>query len=309
MATLRNVNLNMLPVLHRLLLHKNITRAGRDLNMSQSAVSDALAKLRLTFKDELLVRKGRGMELTGFAQSLVPQLQQAINNIESLFSVQEFDPIDLTRKFVVACTDLSVVAVGPLLVATMSKLAPKSSVQFLSLCDSTMGDSLSGSIDVVIAPQEVVPAGFIHADLYQDRFVCIMRKDHPLATTRLTLDNYLSTPHASFRPDRLSETTMEAQFLRIAGRSQFEVVRVAQFSLLPYFVTTTDCIALITEGLARRLQAEHGFIIKDLPFTSESFTMSLWWPEMSHHNIEHRWFRQTLLSLTLETTKPNCVAS
>ncbi|MCH9671892.1 MAG: LysR family transcriptional regulator [Gammaproteobacteria bacterium] len=303
MQTLRNVNLNLLPVLHALVHHRNVTRAGEALNMSQSAVSDALAQLRHVFADELLIRSGRQMQLTDLAQSLIPQIDAAVGSIQTLLDTPDLDPALLNREFVVATADSVTMTIGPPLTAELMGVAPQVSAQFVSIDSGSLQQGKTGEVDLLIGPTEVLGsqlADYHHATLYDDNFVCIMRKGHPLAKGKLSPRDYWSMPHVTYRPDSLLQATLEARLMHREGRSAVDVAKVPQFSLLPFFVEATDCLAMVSRRVAERMQNDTSIVIRPLPpIYGSPVPISMFWNDIKHNDPAHRWFRDQLASLPI----------
>ena len=301
MHNLRSVNLNLLPVLHALVQHRSVTRAGETLNMSQSAVSDALANLRHVFDDPLLIKSGRQMLLTDLAIELIPEVEEAVSSIQKLLDTPNLEPGQLSRRFVIATADSVVMTIGPVLVEELMRLAPAVSVQFVSVGSESVQQSKAGEIDLLIGPTEVMSrmVNYRSEHLYDDEFVCIMRKGHPLARGTLDARDYWSATHASYRPDYLMEATLENRLMQREGESEFDVVRVPQFSLLPFFVERTDCLAMVSRRVAEPMSANANIVIRDLPFQEETIPMSMFWNDIKHNDPAHRWFRSLLTGLDL----------
>ncbi len=301
MPTLRNVNLNLLPVLHALVHHRSVTRAGETLNMSQSAVSDALAHLRHVFGDPLLVRSGRQMLLTDLARELIPQIEEAVTSIQKLLDTPDLDPTTISRRFVIATADSVVMSIGPGLLSRLTARAPSVSIQFVGLGSETCAQGNAGELDLLIGPTEVLKntVNFRSAWLYDDDFVCIMRESHPLSKRKLTSKAYWSATHASYRPDNIMQGTLEARLMHREGESEFDVVHLPQFTLLPFFVESTDCLAMVSRRVAERMQQHTKIVIRELPFQQEPIPMSMFWNDIKHNDPAHRWFRSQLTELEI----------
>ncbi len=301
MATPRNTNLNLLPVLHALLHHQSVTRAGEELHMSQSAVSDALANLRRVFGDQLLVKSGRKMVLTDYAKSLLPQIDETINNVQQLLGQSGFEPSEVNRRFVVVSADSVIMTIGPKIAAALESHAPKASIQFENLDPVSPGRMSSGVIDVTMIPQEVAPRfGRLHEqELYREEFVCIMRKGHPLARGTLSKKSYLNAVHARFWPGGEAAATHESRILEKEHATQVDAVRLPQFSLLPYFVETTDRLAMVPRRVAERMKQHSNIHIARLPFRNET-VISMYWNNIKHNDPVHRWFRSLIADLTID---------
>lgn len=299
MRTLRDINLNLLPVLHALVHHRNVTRAGEALNMSQSAVSDALAQLRHEFDDPLLVRSGREMLLTDMARSLIPQIDETLAHVQRLLGGPAFDPAELDRNFVIATADSAVMTLGPPLAARLEEEAPKASVHFIDPRGEMQGELARGVIDLIVAPEHIGErlGDVRQAILYEDEFVCILRKGHPLGRKRLTKEAYWAATHVTFRP---GEGTFESQLVRKEGGEQFDRICVSQFALLPAFVERSDAIALLPRRVAERMAGATDIQIAKPPLASERVPLCMFWNEIKHNDPAHRWLRELLIDLRVD---------
>ena len=300
METLRNINLNLLPILHALLHQESVTEAGKVLNMSQSAVSDALANLRHVFNDEILVKSGRSMVLTDLARSLIPHVDEAIDGVHRLLSAPAFDPAVISTRFVVSAVDYIVMMIGPPVTAALREVAPSASLQFVNPSSSSVRQFAAGEIDLVIMPSDYVPAGTHRQVIYEEEFVCIMRKGHPLGRKTMTREEYWAASHASFRTDTAFNTTFEDFLLRREHASQFTAVRIPQFSLLPFFVQSTDLVAMVPRRVARLAQDTADIEIRELPFEGKQIPISMAWSELKHNEPSQRWFRNLLADVSIE---------
>ena len=299
MQTLRNINLNLMPILLALLHHRSVTRAAEALNMSQSAVSEALGNLRHVFKDELLVRSGRQMLLTDLARALTPQVEEAVASFQKLLDTPDFDPGTLTRQFVIATADSVMMTIGPALTARLMQDAPQASLQFIGLSGPAIEHVRSGDVDLVVGPVEIISktVDAHSAPLYDDEFACIMRRNHPLSRGKLTESDYWQAPHASYRPDYALATTLEELVQRQHGKEAVDVVRVPDFTLLPYFVETTDCLAMVSRQVAERLRQGTKIVVRELPFEMEPVPLGMFWTNIKHNDPTHRWFRELLAEI------------
>ena len=122
---LRDVDANLLLSLHALLEEKNLTHAGERMTMSQPAMSGALARLRKHFDDELLVRVGRGFELSPLAEQLKTSVAEAVEAAEALLGNQRaFDPSSSTRRFAVSMSEYAMTILSEPLIRHLREQAP-----------------------------------------------------------------------------------------------------------------------------------------------------------------------------------------
>ncbi len=296
--SLRGVNLNLLPILGGLLTHRSVTITAEQLHMSQSAVSDALARLRTQFRDELLVRSGRQMVLTPLAHELAAPVGEVLSRVEALVDVPEFDPMLLEREFIIATADPVVMTIGGSLFRRLQTDAPNVSVRFVELSGADHERLGSLQLDLVIVPRGFISQRrFQEAPLYEEPFVCICRRDHPDVPGRITRAVYSKLPHVSYRVDAGAEAGMDTQLM---GMAQNDVVMVPSFSLLPLLVEQTDAIALVQKRVAERFKASAAIEIHPTPVPTPPLEVCMYWSAGHEQDRAHQWLRNCLSSLEID---------
>lgn len=196
---MKNLDLNLLPPLQVLLELKNISRAAERLQLSQPATSAAMARLRRHFDDELLVRNGRTYNLTPFAQSLVPLVDEALLHIQRATRVRSgFDPGTSEREFIIAASDYAAaLIVGPLR-GILRDEAPGVSVDFMPTSKSGIQGQLAdfSKIDLLVGPMGYHMQG-ASRQLFRDSFVVVAdAASSLLQQPRLSLEDLVTVPHA-----------------------------------------------------------------------------------------------------------------
>ena len=185
---LEGVDLNLLPPLAALLEERHVTRAAQRSGLSQPAMSRALARLRQVLDDQLLVRHGTGYLLTPRAERIQRQLAGLIPRLETLFAAEVFDPATAEENYRIATTDYPLLLFFPQAAREIINLSPHSTLRVEPYRDEVFDDMQHGTLDLTFygaAP----PAAFRHEVLFEDRCVCVMAANHPLAKRkRLTLD-------------------------------------------------------------------------------------------------------------------------
>ena len=308
---LGGIDLNLLIVLQALLEEGNVTRAGIRLGMPQPAVSNALARLRRHYRDELLVRAGTGYELTPLARSLLPSVQgstQCAGRTLSPFPGRGGQPPAGGRVFTISLSDYAMAVFGEPLLRRVHDLAPDASIRMrLATRDMTEGDRGLLGYDLLIAPPR--PAPYEQPEVVvRDRIVYVADPGNPrLRDGRLTADDLAALPHAAVRlPDPAADTAAAA-LLRRGIRPDVAVI-TAGWLPLPFLITGTDMIAAIPERLALRLSAAAGVVIVEPPFGMVEFVESAWWHPLHATDLGLTWLRglvaEVAASLTLVPALP-----
>jgi DNA-binding transcriptional LysR family regulator len=191
------MDLNLLRVLDMVLQEGSATGAARRLHVTQSAVSNALARLRAMFGDPLVTRSGKGLAPTPMGLRLKPVLAHALAQVEDVLTSQLlFDPRTTTRRFTLACTDAHHFHDVPQLAAAMARRLPHATLHIVS--PDTM-ESLehpaSGTLDGVLCPRQGVPPGQPFTTLYDEGFAFVVRRDHPVVGRTLGVKQFNAARH------------------------------------------------------------------------------------------------------------------
>jgi DNA-binding transcriptional LysR family regulator len=292
---MKNVDLNLLPQLQVLLELRNVSRAAERLQLSQPATSAALARLRRHFDDELLVRVGRGYELTPFAQSLVPLVDEAVQHIQRATRIRSgFDPAASSRTFVIAASDYAAtLMVGPLR-QILREEAPAVSVDFIPTGNLRGELTEYSKVDLLVAPAGYGMPGSTR-QLFRDSFVAVVDAENPvLQCGSLTLQELAGLPHAVgyFGEDVL--TPADKLFARRGLQRKVAAV-VSGFLSLPLLVEGTDLAAMVPRMLAARAQRSGGIAVLEFPVDHEaSLVESLFWHPSQTEDPANLWLRSVV---------------
>ncbi|HEY7015272.1 MAG TPA: LysR family transcriptional regulator [Streptosporangiaceae bacterium] len=262
MSGLRGTDLNLLVALGALLEERNLTRAGERINMSQPAMSAALARLRKHFDDELMVRVGRGYELTPLAARTLPLAQQALRQAEAALEVPpDFSPATSTRQLSISISDYAMTVMLAPLLELLRRRAPFIGVEVDPLPrDSDNTESYLQRRDLLIGGLGLGIPGRRQV-VFRDRFVCIADRHNPrVARGSLTLDEVAGMRHAATNFGRGTVTPPERALLR-HGIKPDNAVIVPGLLPIPFAVAGTRLIAFVPERLARRCAGPLGLVI------------------------------------------------
>jgi len=300
--TLGGTDLNLLLPLKVLLEEGNVTRAGQRLQLSQPAMSAALARLRRRFDDELLVRAGRDYELTPFARDLLPEVQHAVRLMERALHLEdEFAPDTSQRSFRMAMSDYAIAVVHEPLLRILRATAPGVRLTIENLGpDSRSSDRVLLDYDALIAP---LGFGFPGESrpLWRDRMVLMAdRRNTRLIEGTLDLDDLAALPHAvpSFGPGVLTPADRAFGELGIERRI---ALRVTGFLPLPFVIRGTDMVAMVPERLARiHVRADGPVVLVEPPFDEVVLAEGYWFAADRLSDPAHRWFFERLDELATE---------
>jgi DNA-binding transcriptional LysR family regulator len=292
---LGGVDLNLLIILQALLEESNVTRAGLRVGMPQPAMSNALARLRRHYKDELLVRTGNGYALTPLARSLLPEVRESTRSIGSAFSPDSLrhPPAD-GREFSICMSDYSITMLGRLLLRRVHDLAPEVCVELLPVAAGLPGGDRSAlQYDLLIASRGFL-AGGEPEEICRDRFVYVADPANPrLRDGGLTLADLAALPHAAATFPHPEANAVETALYR-HGITPDVVITTAGWLALPFLVAGTDLVAAMPERLARQLSAAGGITVIEPPFGSIELTECAWWHPTHTTDPALTWLRSVV---------------
>ncbi len=291
------VDLNLLVALDALLIERSVTRAAQRIGLTQSAMSHALARLRSVLGDELLVRGPSGMVPTARGEALALPIRKALEEVARALAPAAFDPKTARGKVVVGTSDYVELVLLPSVVAHLAREAPGIDLRVVTLADDILPDLASGAMDLVIAPPDTYAdrAGVLSRRLFDDRFVCIVRREHPLAKKKLTLARFIEARHALISP-RGKEGGFVDDALARRGLSRRVAVAVPHFLIAPHLVASSDLVLTVAQRVASVIAEPLGLTILAPPseLALAGFTMALLWHERSQADPMLKWFREVL---------------
>jgi DNA-binding transcriptional LysR family regulator len=283
-------DLNLLFTLDVLLAEGSVARAARRLRLSPSAMSRALARLRETTGDPLLVRAGRGLVPSPRAVELRERVRQIVHDAEAaLRPAKTLDLSKLARTFTLRTSDGFVETFGPALMARVHGEAPGVRLRFVAKLDKDSTPLREGTVDLEtgVVSKAMGPEVRVQA-LFRDRFVGAVRAGHPLARGKVTAARYAKARHVALsRADRDKGLMDEA--LAALNLQREVVAMVGGFSAMLALARATDLVASVPERHTAGLR--EGLVSFALPMPTPQITVSLMWHPRMDGDPAHRWLR------------------
>lgn len=294
---LRQIDLNLLVALDALLTERNVTRAGERLCLSQSAMSSTLARLRHTFDDELLVRVGRQLELTAYAEEIAVPVRQCLQQLEDLLNAKRvFEPQAAKRIFRIAATDYAVLLMLAPLVNRLRALAPDISVQFVKLDSAARARLVDGEVDFCVMPEGVEP-NLPSQELFHDPWVCILWDQHESIGTELTLEEFMAQPHMAFDFGEEGHASIADEHVLRQGYRRNIVATTASMTNAPFLLHGTSMLSMVPRRLAERLRAAAGIRLLAIPLEVPPLAERLVWNPRFTQSQPHIWMREQIGSI------------
>jgi DNA-binding transcriptional LysR family regulator len=298
-ADLGKIDLNLLVVLHMLLQTRSVTKAAERLGMSQPAVSRSLAKLRLLLNDRLMVKDAQGMSPTRRAEAMSEPLARLLGGIEDFLLEPKFDPSASDRVFRIATTDYGALAVLPSFAPRLARDAPKAGIEIVPVSQDVFRLLTDGQVDVLFYSDNPVSGSFRMRELFQERFVSLVRSGHPLleatrrGETEVSLEAFAACSHVLVTIFGGPTGPVDAELARHGLKRRIAV-------WVPYFATgaaiaaSSDLIVTMPSRVAKRLARPFGLVeLKTVPLI-EPWGYRMLWHERTHGDLGTAWFRRLI---------------
>ena len=291
-----DLDLNLLRVFEAVLHEGTVTAAAARLELTQPAVSNALARLRGLLGDPLFVRTASGMEPTPFSRGIAEPVRQALALLDSaLAHGPGFDPASATRTFRFYMSDVGQVEFLPPLVERVQRVAPGVRLEAAAVDLEDIADALGrGAIDVAVGFLPGLGAPIARQELFRDPYLCLMRAAHPV--DRLTRKRFLEASHALVTYRAGGHRVIE-EALERAGAGPRIALRVPHFTVAPMVLERTDLILTLPARVARVYEQFGRFKALPPPIPIPPAEVAVYWHERFSADPGNGWLRQQFVEL------------
>lgn len=297
MTRISDFDVGLLLTLDALLRDLNVTHAAARLNITQSALSARLTRLRQLLNDPLFTpaASGRGMVPTPHATALVPELAGLLEHFNDFMNVaHRFDPVTSKRVFRIAATDNPAAILAPDLIPHLQALAPLAKVAFTLPDKARIAQHLEqGDIDIFIGTTEDVADGLMSRTLFDDDFVTAQRRGHPRGTGAVTLDEFCALDHLLISTAGGHFNGMIDAALAEIGRERRVTVSIQSYALAPLVLAGTDCICTLPRRFLERFDRTLELFAPPLPL--DRLGMQLFWHPRMRSDAAHMWLRKQVM--------------
>ncbi len=290
---LKETDLNLFIAFDVIYTEKNLTKAGQVLGITQPAVSNALSRLRELFGDDLFIRTSKGMIPTPVANQIIKDVRSALSLIQNTISeTEKFDPSIAEMTFKISIGDSSEYRLLPLLIKELAEIAPKIKVEtYLTPRKDAPRELASGIIDFSIDPPVHSDPHLRHEKSYEEDYVMIVRKDHPILNLKeITIEDYLKLSHIHISNRKTGLGHVDMALYRL-GLSRDISLRAQHFLVAPYIVEQSDLAITTTKGFA----VDRDLAWRELPFEIEPLILHLYWHEAKDSDPSTKWMKDLML--------------
>lgn len=288
-----DLDINLLLALDALLQEQNVTHAAARLNITQSALSGRLTRLRRIFNDPLFVpsSSGRGMTPTSHMLALKPELQRLLQQLTQFVqSAHVFDPATSERTFRIAAMDNPAAILAPALLPLIQSQAPAVRIAFVLPDKSQVHEQLErGEVDLFIGTAQDATPNLIGRLLFDEEFLTAQRIGHPRGTGPLSLDTFCELDHLLISTSGGMFNGMIDEALADLGRQRRVTVSVQSYALAPLILNSTDCICTLPRRFLQRFTSSLELFTP--PLALNTFSMKLFWHSTVNADPAHRWLQ------------------
>ncbi|KLV01832.1 LysR family transcriptional regulator [Photobacterium aphoticum] len=295
----RKLDLNLLRVFVAAYQTQSVTQAAEQLDLTQSAVSNALSRLKQYVGSELFTRTGRGITPTRFAQELYQQIQSPLLDIESLMNgMTAFDPATSQKRFVVYCHEAMIHALRQSLDRALAALSVEVVLMEPPSSNEQLYDDLMlEKVDLIIDVDAPTSRVFASKVLTEDQLCCVVSETHPrLREANLSTAQYLDEQHVLFKMRRHQLPFIDW----LVGESlPARLVYSQHASLIGMLaaVSYSDAIAAVPVSFAQQYQTMFQLRILPFPYDSGSFQSHMVWQAKFNKSQPHVWLRDCIEAL------------
>ncbi|RUU14287.1 LysR family transcriptional regulator [Mesorhizobium sp. USDA-HM6] len=292
----KGLDLNLLVALNALLTARNLTAAARSINLSQPAMSAAIARLRAYFGDDLFIMKGRELVLTPRAEGLAVPVREVLLQVQlSIIHWDEFNPAQSDRRFRIVLSDFMILVFLQKIVDRIAREAPGVSFELLAVADDPPELLRRGDIDFLIMPELFMLSAHPKAALFDDKLVCVGCCTNKEPSRQLTFERYMEMGHVAVTFGLTRVPAIDEWLLRGQGFNRRIEVVVQAFSMIPPVLSGTDRIAIMPLRLVEHFAKTIPLRIFDLWLPVSTFTEAVQWPALHNSDPASIWMRKIML--------------
>jgi DNA-binding transcriptional LysR family regulator len=295
---LRDLDLNLLVLFNELLNTGRVQSTADRLGLTQSAVSNGLARLRSTLGDELFVRTPKGMQPTPFAQELAEPVSYALGAIHAALNhAKTFAPAKSRQTFTLAMTDIGEMHFLSGLMTHLAQAAPGVAISTLRNNAVDLAREMeAGNVDLALGHLPHLQSGFFQRRLFGQSYVCLFRRGHALDKPEISLADFVAADHVGIVAAGTGHGMVDEMFAKL-GIARNIRLRVPHFVAVGHILASTGMIATVPEVLARRLSEPFGLTWRAHPVKLPEISVGMFWHAKLHRDAANRWLRETIAAL------------
>ena len=294
-------NLKYLVALQALLETNSVTKAAKQLNITQAAMSNILKQLRLQLDDDILVRDGQRMIPTRKALTLIEPVNDVLRDVEHIFFPRSFDPATATRTYKIATIGYVETVLFPPLLNKIEKIAPNIKFDVFHVTEiSSDNIELIKHMDLTICIKTEDLRGFSSEYLFSDQPLVAMSKDNPLTKKRLTVDLLMKSPHIAFKISNTIMQPFERKIQKLGIQERNRVVTTPHPLSALSIIMHTNHLCVVGGKLLEALfqdKLHYTDLPKEVHPEKLKFDVYQLWHKKFETDLAHAWLRQQVLDV------------
>lgn len=291
---IETLDIRLLRAFDALMLERSVTRAAARVGMTQQGLSGQLARMRTLFDDQLFVRTVAGVSPTPRAEDLYPQVRSALDNLRALLATPVFDPGSFDGVISLATSDYATALLLPRLLLRLRSEAPLLRLAVRPVNSATLEFEMRDrKIDLALTVPQFTPPGLHSRCLFRERYVGVVRPDHPLATGTIDVERFCAFPHLLVAPDKGDFHGPTDVALAKIGRRRDIALVVPSFSVVAAILDGTDLVAVLPSRLLG--QTRRKLYSFEPPVAVQGFDLHAFWPDRLNTDAMQSWFRKVSL--------------
>jgi DNA-binding transcriptional LysR family regulator len=295
---LTDIDLNLLVIFNQVLIERSVSKAADNLGVTQSAVSNCLARLRKALGDQLFLRTPKGMEPTPFAEQLAEPVAYVLGALYSALNQRTtFSPANSDRAFTVGMTDIGEIYTLPALMDALDRDAPGVSISTVRNTAVNLKDEMeAGHVDLAIGLLPQLKAGFFQRRLFRQGYVCMFRKGHHLDKRRISLKEFSDASHVVVVSAGTGHGKVD-ELLDRSGVKRRVRLTVPHYVALGHILRATDMLATVPALLAEKITEPFGLVAVSHPAQLPDIAINLFWHAKYHKDPANQWLRGLIFQL------------
>ncbi|MDP3795641.1 MAG: LysR family transcriptional regulator [Polaromonas sp.] len=295
---LKDIDLNLLVIFNQLLTERKVSKVAENLGLGQPAVSNALARLRKLFGDELFLRTSTGMQPTPFADQLAESIGYALGMIHGAVNARNsFDPATSKRTFSIGMTDIGEIYFLPPLMEKIQKVAPAVSISTVRNTSINLKDSMeAGHVDLAIGLLPQLKAGFFQQRLFTQQYVCMFRQGHPLDKKKIQPSDFFAADHVAIVSAGTGHGIVDEILDKNSPQRKVKLT-VPHFVAVGHILQSTELVATVPERLAERMAIPFNLKYVAHPIKLPQIAINLFWHAKYHKDPANQWLRSLIFNM------------
>ncbi len=297
-------DLNLLPIFVALQEERSVTRAAERLGMTQPALSNALARLRLMLGDQLFIRERYGILPTPVALAIAPTIAEALSRLDdAVLGQQAFDPATAERLLTIAPNGYVEFVLVPAIVARLQRVAPGIRLRLTPYGnDLSETGVVSGTTALVLGRIIDPPDNLVVQHVMDEGLACVVRADHPTVDDTITREQFETLKHVNIVPPG----RMRAGLFQALAQQELKrdvAISVTNFFAVAEMIAVTDYCATLPDLICRRLRHDPRLKVLAAPVDLGTFPVEMAWHVRYRHDPAHRWLRELIGEVIVEVSR------